>query len=144
MTESGFGPDAIALLQPTSPLRRADHIDAAIDLLERSQADSVVTVVEVPHQFNPTSVMRVDGGKLRPFLEGPTTTRRQDKPLVFARNGPAVLGVRASVLTAGSLYGDDCRPLPMAPEDSVDIDTAWDLRLAEFLLNARARTAVHT
>ena len=38
-------------------------------------------------------------------------TRRQDKPRVFARNGPAVLAVRAAVLAAGSLYGDDCRPL---------------------------------
>lgn len=142
MAERGFRADVLVLLQPTSPLRREDHIDATIDLLDRTAADSVVSVVEVPHQFNPTSVMCLENSRLRPFLEGPTATRRQDKPQVFARNGPAVLAVRAGVLSSGSLYGDDCRALVMDAESSLDIDTAWDLTLAELVLNARVRTPV--
>src|SRR5712691_3013598 len=39
--------DAVCLLQPTNPLRRASDIDDAIDLLERTQADSVISFVEV-------------------------------------------------------------------------------------------------
>src|SRR5690242_8069665 len=101
MGVNGFAADAIVLLQPTSPLRRAEHIDAAIDSLERTGADSVVSVVDVPHQFNPTSVMRLEDGWLKPFLDAPTVTRRQDKPRVLARNGPAVLAIRASVVTGG-------------------------------------------
>jgi CMP-N,N'-diacetyllegionaminic acid synthase len=127
MRESGFTADLVVLLQPTSPLRRADHIDAAVDLLERSGADSVVSVVEVPHQFNPVSVMRLEDDRLQPFIDGPLVTRRQDKPTVFARNGPAVLAVRTSVLEAGSLYGNDCRALVMSPNDSLDIDGPEDL-----------------
>jgi CMP-N,N'-diacetyllegionaminic acid synthase len=126
--------DAVVLLQPTSPLRRAMHIDAAIDLLESSGADSVVSVVEVPHQFNPVSVMRLEDGRLRPFVDGPVITRRQDKPKVFARNGPAVLAVRTRVLEAGSLYGDDCRPLIMSASESLDIDGPDDLAMAELIL----------
>lgn len=137
MTAKGFAAEAVVLLQPTSPLRRGEHIDRAVDLLESTGADSVVTVVEVPHQFNPVSVLRLEGERLTPFLDGPPILRRQDKPRVFARNGPAVLAVRSAVLERGSLYGDDCRPLLMSPEESVDVDTAADFELLERLL-ARA------
>jgi CMP-N,N'-diacetyllegionaminic acid synthase len=126
--------DVVVLLQPTSPLRRAAHIDAAVDLLESTGADSVVSVVEVPHQFNPVSVMRLEAGRLLPFVDGPPVTRRQDKPRVYARNGPAVLAVRVRVLEAGSLYGDDCRPLIMTASESIDIDGPDDLALAELML----------
>ena len=138
MRRDGFDADIVVLLQPTSPLRRAEHIDSAIDLLESSGADSVVTVTEVPHQFNPVSVMRLDGERLVPFLDGPTVARRQDKPRVFARNGPAVLAVRTAVLEGGSLYGNDVRPLVMDAEESLDIDSPADIELLEYLL-ARPR-----
>jgi CMP-N,N'-diacetyllegionaminic acid synthase len=134
MRERGFGPDVLVLLQPTSPLRRAEHIDRAVDLLEATKAQSVVSVVEVPHQFNPMSVMRLDGDRLRPLLDVPLVARRQDKPHLFARNGPAVLAVRTAVLETGSLYGCDCRPLVMTAEESIDIDGVADLEYAEFLL----------
>lgn len=137
LTTLGFDADVVVLLQPTSPLRRGAHIDAAVDWLQRSRGDSVVSVVEVPHQFNPTSVMRLDGGLLRPFLDGPAATRRQDKPRVYARNGPAVVAVHARVLMAGSLYGNETWPLVMSAEESLDIDTPWDVRLIESALAAR-------
>jgi CMP-N,N'-diacetyllegionaminic acid synthase len=135
--DEGYQPDALALLQPTSPLRRARHIDAAIELLERSGADSVVSVVAVPHQFSPVSVLREENGRLVPWGDGPTVTRRQDKPCLYARNGPAVLVTRCSVIAQGSLYGVDSRPLVMSPEESIDIDGPWDLELADWLLRRR-------
>jgi CMP-N-acetylneuraminic acid synthetase len=136
----GFDTDVVVLLQPTSPLRRARHIDAAVDLLASSGAESVVSVTEVPHQFSPVSVLTLDDGRLQPFGGGPTILRRQDKPRVFARNGPSVLAVRVSTLERGSLYGDDCRALVMSAEESVDIDSVADLEYAEFLM-ARAPRA---
>ena len=139
-TMPGEGFDAVVLLQPTSPLREARHIDGALELFERTGADSVVSVVEVPHQFNPLSVLLVDGDRARPFSAGPMPTRRQDKPRVFARNGPAVLAVKTSVVEAGSLYGADSRVFVMSPLESVDIDSQDDLDYAEFLLG-RVRSA---
>jgi CMP-N-acetylneuraminic acid synthetase len=134
---AGFGADVVVLLQPTSPLRRAEHIDAAVDLLESTRADSVVSVVEVPHQFSPPSLLRLDGDQLHAYVEGPVATRRQDKPRVFARNGPAVLAVRTATLDAGSLYGADSRALVMEPRESIDIDVPWDLELAALALARR-------
>jgi len=136
----GQGFDVVVLLQPTSPLRRAGHIDSVLELFERTGADSVVSVVEVPHQFNPLSVLLVEGDRARPYSAGPMPTRRQDKPRVFARNGPAVLAVKASVVEGGSLYGGDSRVFVMSPLESVDIDSQDDLDYAEFLLG-RARAA---
>ena len=136
-TES-YVPDIVVLLQPTSPLRPSSAIDRAIKLLLSGKADSVVTVVRVPHHFNPESLQRLGrgGGELhaavvsrqRPIL------RRQDKPVYFVRNGPAILVVRPSVIKAGKLYGRRTLALEMPAAESVDIDTPDDLALAEILL----------
>jgi CMP-N,N'-diacetyllegionaminic acid synthase len=133
--KENYSPEVVVLLQPTSPLRRAEHVDEAVDILLKTGADSVVSVVEVPHQFNPVSLMHLEGERLMPYLEGPPILRRQDKPRLYARNGPAVLAVRREVLLKkNSLYGNDRRPLVMNVEDSVDIDCAFDLDLVEVLL----------
>ena len=138
-SEDGYCPDVIVLLQPTSPLRRAEHIDAAVDILIETGADSVVSVVEVPHNFSPISVMRIVEGRLEPFIsQEEWVLRRQDKPQVYARNGPAVCALTYETLMKGStLFGEDCRPYLMATEDSVDIDTLQDIAYATFLLRCR-------
>jgi len=82
-------------------------------------------------------VMRLDGDRLVPFLDGPQVYRRQDKPLVFARNGPAVVATRVDVVRRGSLYGDDSRPLVMTPDESLDVDGESDLERLEYLLIRR-------
>jgi CMP-N,N'-diacetyllegionaminic acid synthase len=126
--------DVLVLLQPTSPLRRSEHVDEAVDLLLETRADSVVSVVEVPHAFRPDQLMELEDGRLVPL--GPSAGRRQDKRPAYARNGPAVLALRPDRI-GEELYGGDCRPYPMAPEDSVDVDEDFDLELAEFLLGRR-------
>ena len=136
-------PDAVCLLQPTSPLRPAYVIDEAIRMLEDSDADAVVTVVEVPHHFNPVSVMKmVDAFQLVPYLEGEGSrvTRRQDKPRLYARNGPAVVVTRTKALReTGSVYGTCTLALPMDRAESIDIDEPLDLILAEALLHHAQR-----
>jgi len=133
--QEDYRPEAVVLLQPTSPLRRTQHIDEAVRLLRDTGADSVVSVVEVPHQFTPSSLLRREGDTLVPYLNGPQPLRRQDKPVLYARNGPAVLAVRTPVvLDSRTLYGTVCRPLVMSWEESVDIDGPEDLEWAERVL----------
>jgi CMP-N,N'-diacetyllegionaminic acid synthase len=130
-------PDAevLVLLQPTSPLRRPEHVDAAVDLLLETEADSVVSVVEVPHRYRPGTLMALDGDRLVALAEDYAATRQQ-KPVVYARNGPAVLVLRPDRIGA-DLYGGDCRAYVMEPRDSIDVDDPFDLELAELLLAAR-------
>jgi CMP-N-acetylneuraminic acid synthetase len=133
-----YRPDVLVLLQPTSPFRHAGHIDAAVDLLSSSGADSVVTVMQVPHQFTPGSLMQLRGDRLESWTGDPTPTRRQDKPALFARNGPAVVATRARVVLAEhTLYGADTRAVVMSREDSLDIDEAFDLKVADLLMASR-------
>jgi CMP-N,N'-diacetyllegionaminic acid synthase len=129
------GCEVLVVLQPTSPLRRAEHVDDAVRLLRQTGADSVVSVVEVPHRYAPESLMELVDGSLVTVAPG-AHTRRQEKPVLYARNGPAVLALHAARIGA-DLYGADCRPYPMHQRDSVDVDEAFDLELAEFLLARR-------
>ena len=131
------GADAVVLLQPTSPMRTARDIDAAIDLWSAGDADSVVSIVRVPHNLMPTSLLRqADDGTLQPYA-GQGESRRQSKPVLYARNGPAVLVVSAETVRNGSLYGHHSRGYEMSPLDSIDIDAPEDLELAELLLRRR-------
>ena len=136
--QDSYIPQAIMLLQPTSPLRRSAHIDAAIDIFNRKNADTVVSVLEVPHQFNPVSVMNLTkDGCLVPYYKGPMILRRQDKPAVFARNGPAVLVTRREVIKRGQLYGERVFPYLMGRIESLDIDEEIDIQIADYWLQKR-------
>jgi CMP-N-acetylneuraminic acid synthetase len=130
--------DVLVLLQPTSPLRRAEHVDEAVRLLLESDADSVLSVVEVPHQFRPGKLMAIEDGRLvRLGWEAPD--RRSGRP-VYARNGPALLALRPERL-GDDLYGGDCRPYLMEMADSVDVDGPHELELVEARLAARGRSS---
>ncbi len=145
LRKDGWDPDVLVLLQPTSPLRESRHIDEALVLMERSNADTVVSVVEVPHRFSPYSVMRVEDCWLHDFLPEPMAFdrySRQNVPELFARNGPAVLATQvAGMLSRQSLYGPKVAAYIMREEESLDIDAPFDLELAEFLLGRRKANA---
>jgi CMP-N,N'-diacetyllegionaminic acid synthase len=128
-----LSPDVVVLLQPTSPLRRSAHVDEAVRLLLDSGADSVVSVVEVPHAYRPESLMDVVDGRV--VARGGKRSR-QEKEFVYARNGPAVLALRADRV-GDDLYAGDCRPYVMEQRDSLDVDSPFDLELADLLLRSR-------
>lgn len=136
--QRGWIPEIVVLLQPTSPLRTGSHIRQAVTLLRESAADSVVTVVEVPRHLSPDYVMRIEGGRLVPFLpEGARVARRQDARAAYSREGTVYACWRATIERFGSIYGDDCRPLPIDPAESLSIDSAADWAAAERLLAGR-------
>ena len=134
----GWSSDVIVLLQPTSPLRRPDHIRDAVTTLRETKADSVVTVVEIPRHLSPDYVMRIDGGRLQPFLpEGMRVTRRQDARPAYSRDGTVYAFWRATIERFGNIYGEDCRPLLIDARESLSIDSPADWDAAERLLAGR-------
>lgn len=122
----------VAILQPTSPLRRATDVRRAVELARSSGCDSVIGVVAVAPHLSPDYVMRIDDlGHLKPFLEGRLAVgRRQDARPAYIRDGTVYL-VRRDVVLDGSLYGEDCQPLLVDPKYSLSIDTEADWREAE-------------
>jgi CMP-N-acetylneuraminic acid synthetase len=140
LVREGWVPDIVVVLQPTSPLRRPEHIRAAVTMLRETNADSVVTVVEVPRHFSPDYVMRLDDGRLKPFLpEGAGLTRRQEARPAFARDGTVYACWRSTLERFHGIYGDDCRPLLLDPSESVSIDTLADWQTAERALDKWGR-----
>jgi CMP-N-acetylneuraminic acid synthetase len=138
VSRDGWSPDIVVLLQPTSPLRRPDHIRDAVALLRDTGADSVITVVEVPRHLSPDYVMRIAGGRLEPFLpDGARVTRRQDARPAYSRDGTVYAFRRSTIEKTGGIYGDDCRPLLIDARDSLSIDSPADWDAAERLLAAR-------
>ena len=126
----------LVLLQPTSPLRNAAHIDAAIAMAHEHRASSVVSVrgVEEPpaHMFQ-----RGEDGTLLPFAPDEAAARRQDLRELFLLNG-AIYYARADWLREGQrLVAPETLAFVMDAASSVDIDTELDWRLAELLLSER-------
>ena len=130
--------DILVLLQPTQPLRRVEHVNQGLAVLERTGADSVVSVVEVPQHYAPDYVMRVDDRDcLEPFLQRPRTpTRRQDCRPAYSRDGTVYVMPRETI-EGGSLYGDTCRPLIIPMSESSNLDTVEDWTRAEHLWGLR-------
>jgi len=139
--EEKWIPDIVVLLQPTSPLRRSKHIDEAVELFISEQVDTVVSVIKVPHQFSPYSIQKLEDGLLKDYYQdelGFDRYRRQNMPILYARNGPAILVSSGSVIKkCNGFYGDTILPFIMEEEDSIDIDNTFDLQLAECMLNSR-------
>jgi CMP-N,N'-diacetyllegionaminic acid synthase len=127
--EDGF--DAVCLLQPTSPFRRAEDIDACIAMLEERGLDAVVSVLPVPAEHNPHWVYFEDGAGLLRLATGEDQPipRRQELPPAFHRDG-SVYVTRRDVVMAGSLYGRRLGGYVM-PEAGVNLDTPADWEQAE-------------
>jgi N-acylneuraminate cytidylyltransferase len=137
MCDQGYVADAVMILQPTSPLRRAEDIRASVDLLASSGADSVVSVSAVPAHYNPMRTLRLDDrGFATLFVTGaPVRTRinrRQDMPEAWTMNG-AVYLFRTSVILAAepSLYGDSTAAYVMPEPYGISIDDFADWEHAE-------------
>jgi CMP-N-acetylneuraminic acid synthetase len=139
LEQHGWRPEIIVLLQPTSPLRRPDHIRNAVQQLRDGPADSVVTVVELPRHLSPDYVMRIDHGRLVPFLpEGAAVTRRQDVRPAFERDGTVYAFWTRTLRETRSIYGHDCRPLILPARESLTLDTLEDWDEAERRLSVVA------
>jgi CMP-N-acetylneuraminic acid synthetase len=123
--------EAVAIVQCTSPFTSPEDVAGAVGLLERTGAESVVTVSRIEAAHHPAKLKVLDGDRLLPFLEDDRLMPSHELPPLWARNG-SVYVFRRDVVERG-LEADDVRGYEMPTERSFDIDTARDLAIAEFL-----------
>ena len=133
----GYRPDAVVILQPTSPLRRAQDIRQAVEMLAQADADSVVSVSAVSAHMNPMRMLRVDDdNRAVLFVTGEPVrrriNRRQEMPEAWVMNG-AVYALRTHVLFEGepSLYGNRTLAMRMPDPFGISLDTPEDWLEAE-------------
>ena len=125
--------DAVMTLQPTSPFRTTKHIDEAIELFTSDkEADSLVSVVEVPHNFMPEKLMSINDKYLVGDIEA---RRRQDMGVMYARNG-AVIYITKTNKIQNYIFGGRILPFFMDKMSSFDIDDMQDWSVAQYLLKS--------
>lgn len=128
--------DYILILQPTSPLRRLIDINKAINKIITLKTDSVISVCQT--EYSPYWMKVINNDRIFPLIKGEEYTRRQDLPPVYRLNGAIYLIKRENLMTK-NIFGNICRPLIMAVENSIDIDTIDDLHKAELILKRKQK-----
>ncbi len=141
LEEYGDLPDAVLLLQPTTPLRSPADLDGAIELMESTGCPAVVGVS--PAESHPYLTYKVDGkGELIGFIDhGLRYPRRQDLPPAYTLNGALYLNRCTSLRETQMFQPPGAFGWIMPPERSVDIDTLEDFAHAESLLKAQNATS---
>lgn len=126
--------DYVVLLQPTSPLRTADDIDACVKLCAGKRINSCVSVVE--SEKNPHWMYFLNrNGRMRRIIQvKKTIDRRQDLPEVYSLNGAIYVAQVDWLLHNKTFVTDETYAYIMPGERSVDIDNDLNFKFAEFLV----------
>ncbi len=134
--------DLIVILQPSSPLRDATDIDAAIQLLlDNPNADSAVSVVKLNHMVHPYKLKVMNQNILLPFIEDEAGRfASHELPDIYVRNCAVYVTWRKDLGTRADVIGEKSIGYVMATETSVDINEPLDFDFAEFLYTKIKRT----
>ncbi len=129
--------DAICLLEATSPFRSLEFLEAAIAKFISTDADSLVSVLPVPSNYNPHWTFEEDSVGFLKIATGESTIipRRQELPKAYFRDGSIYL-TKSEVIKSGSIYGVKTTFLENDPLYYVNIDTQEDwIAAEEWLVN---------
>ena len=130
------GYDYVVLLQPTSPLRSAEDIDACIERIYDSGAPACVSVTNTPKPPHWMYTLK-DGYRLTPVLhdeEG--VTRRQDAPPIYVLSGAVYVADTEWLMEHKSFMHADTVAYVIPSGRSIDIDNKLDIRIAESVIES--------
>lgn len=131
-------PDALLLLQPTSPFCRASELHALVnELRDHPDAMSVQTITPVPHNHHEWN-QRLFVNGLVEFVHKTKRHagyRKQSKPgrWVF---GNAVITRCEALIRGENFFAEPSRGIEISQLNSIDIDGADDLVIADALLRS--------
>lgn len=132
--------DILVLLQPTSPLRSAVHIDAAIEVYLDKHARSVISVCECDHSPLWSNILP-DTCSMDNFLNKELLgIRSQDLPKYFRINGAIyICDIPKYISSGGNFYESESFAYIMDAQSSIDIDTDIDFKLADLIARERKK-----
>lgn len=137
--KEGYVPDAVVLVQPTSPLVSPEEVDRCIELLFSEDLDSVESVFEVPTHFHPFAQRVIDKDGYTHFLfekERSESKLTGIKPTTYAMGN--VYCFRPSNLAQfGTIQGEKSKSVVVDRKYAVDIDEPFDVSVAETVLKSK-------
>jgi CMP-N,N'-diacetyllegionaminic acid synthase len=124
--------EIVVMLQPTSPLRRPEHVMSALEKLVSENWDAVWTVSPTDLKYHPLKQLTVgEDGAMEYFdARGSGIVARQQLGPVYHRNGAAYAVTRDCLLRQGTLKGARTAAVVL-PEPMISIDTLEDFALVE-------------
>lgn len=125
--------DTFAVLQPTSPLRTAEHIRAAYDLLLANNAKAVVSVCEAEHSPLWMNTLPEDLS-LDGFLTVEGRKCRQELTVFYRINGAIYISDCVEYIKNPDYYHRFGYAYVMDKSHSIDIDDLVDFKLAEVIM----------
>ncbi|QNJ96699.1 acylneuraminate cytidylyltransferase family protein [Constantimarinum furrinae] len=133
LSAQGSEYDAVCLLQVTTPFRTASDIDAAVSAFISAKTDSLISVQEVPHQYNPHWVFERNKDNSLQLATGASSIikRRQDLPPAYIRDGAIYITKTSVLLEDNSFFGKSISSIQLNPDTHVNIDTEEDWIWAE-------------
>lgn len=133
--------DFVVELMCTNPMKTVDDIDAAIEKLMDTGADSVIGVNRL-EDHHPARIKKIVNDRIVDFCVPETSSRRQDlTPIAFIRNGSIYAMTRDVLVVRGKRFGtENSRPHVMPEERSINVDTPLDFLIAEILLRENPRS----
>ncbi len=134
--------DYVILLQPTSPLRLSSDIDGAIKRCAESGATTCVGLTPVNH--SPYWMFRVEKSGIIKQMFPNVSVSHQSNPSaeILMLNGAIFVCRAKHLLEGGKFVEPDTIAWIMPRERSIDIDTEFDLIMADVMLKERKYHAV--
>lgn len=127
--------DVSVLLQPTSPMRRGEDVEATMRALVDGGRSAAATVSRTPPDFTPEKTMIIDEERLRPYLpRDRAQATRQLIPAYYHANGICYASTRRAVVDDQVVLAPDCAAV-VVDRPVVNIDEPLDLELAEWLFD---------
>lgn len=127
--------DVSVLMEPTSPLRSPEDVEATVRALLEGNHAAAATVSRTPAHFTPHKTLTMDdAGGIGFYL--PTGARhslRQTIPPYYHRNGICYAAQRETIVDKGMILESDCKAVIIA-RPVINIDEPLDLELAAFLM----------
>lgn len=139
MRQLGQTVDTFLSLPPTSPLRLPDDVACCLEAIESTDADVVLTVRAAERNPYFNMVSRSENGTVRLAMDG-SYFRRQDAPEFFDITTVAYVARADFILRAQRIFDGRVRAVEVPRERALDIDTKFDLLVAESLLGKVGNT----
>ncbi|MEG9498864.1 cytidylyltransferase domain-containing protein [Mannheimia indoligenes] len=135
--------DYFVLLQPTSPLRTAQHIQECCEKFERN-FDKFDFIVSVSDAHKPTTLTRVieEDESLKHFQLDYSNYARQLYRPEYSPNGAIFSAKPTAYLEQKHFYGEKCLAYFMDKDVSIDIDDRQDFEYFYFILQQRNKEKV--